>query len=420
MYAALGSKASVGKLHTDLVRLAIVHLAYCEKNETHVTCKSYGTFHKNTKDLVHASDGTGISGLGITSLGTASVNVSGAVYNAAVAATITPANPIVLANQRVGGSLSQALTISNSAPSGAFTERLNASFGAIGGNALTNGVSVSLLAAGASSNAMVVGVDTSVPGTRSGTALVNFQTDGNGTSGLAAVSAGSQSVTVQGDVFRLASPVLNTLSATLFARVGDAAPSAAISVTNTSPDAFTERLNAAFTGAPAGFGTSPGFSGLIAGASSNALAITLSTAAAGQHSGPASIQFVSSGAGTTGAPDANAGTASVSLTERVYTPAVLQVNTPLVNFGIVHTGDSVAARNVSVTNAAPLAAPNDELRGSLGGAAGPFAASGALAGLAAQATDASSLSVSLNIASAGAFTGTATLSAASHNRTWRH
>ena len=105
MYAALGSKASVGKLHTDLVRLAIVHLAYCEKNETHVTCKSYGTFHKNTKDLVHASDGTGISGLGITSLGTASVNVSGAVYNAAVAATITPANPIVLANQRVGGSL---------------------------------------------------------------------------------------------------------------------------------------------------------------------------------------------------------------------------------------------------------------------------------------------------------------------------
>jgi hypothetical protein len=36
----------------------------------------------------------------------------------------------------------------------------------------------------------------------------------------------------------------------------------------------------------------------------------------------------------------------------------------VVDFGIVHKGDTVSARNVSVTNAAPVAAPNDDPRGS--------------------------------------------------------
>jgi hypothetical protein len=127
------------------------------------------------------------------------------------------------------------------------------------------------------------------------------------------------------------------------------------------------------------------------------------------------VNFVSSGAGTTGAADAALASQQVALSGRVYTPAVGSLNTTVVDFGIVHKGDVVGARNVSVTNAAAIAAPNDVLRGSLGGAAGPFTASGSLAGVAAQATDTSSLSVALNTAGAGVFNGSAAVSFSSHN-----
>ncbi|MBK9469952.1 MAG: hypothetical protein IPO20_19175 [Gammaproteobacteria bacterium] len=55
------------------------------------------------------------------------IEIAGAAFNAAVG-NATP-TPVVLANQRVGGSLSQQLTVSNTADAGAFSEDLNASFG---------------------------------------------------------------------------------------------------------------------------------------------------------------------------------------------------------------------------------------------------------------------------------------------------
>ncbi len=55
------------------------------------------------------------------------------------------------------------------------------------------------------------------------------------------------------------------------------------------------------------------------------------------------------------------------------------------------------------------------MRASLGGASGPFTASGSIAGLVAQATDTSSLSVNLNTATAGVFNGSANAAFASHN-----
>jgi hypothetical protein len=141
----------------------------------------------------------------------------------------------------------------------------------------------------------------------------------------------------------------------------------------------------------------------------------MSTASAGTFAGVASVDFISSGAGTTGAPDAALASQQVALSGRVYTPAIGQLNTTVVDFGIVHKDDVVSARNVSVSNAAAIAAPNDVLRGSLGGASGPFSAGGSLVGVAAQATDTSSLSVGLNTSSAGVFNGSAAASFVSHN-----
>jgi hypothetical protein len=367
--------------------------------------------------VAFVSDGSGTSGLGTTALAAAGFNVSGAVFNAAAAAAIAPASPIVLAPQRVGGTATQALSIVNSAPAGAFTERLDASFASLSGDALNNGASVSLLAAGApASTALAVGVNTATAGAKSGTVQVVFQSNGSDTSGLAPISAGAQVVAVQGDVYRLASPQLLTPAVTLAARVGDVAPSAFVGLTNVSPDAYTERLKAGWSGSPAGFATGGSVGGLAAGATSSGdLSVALNTASAGSFSGGATLAFASSGAGTTGLPDAALGGASVALTGRVYTPAVVQLNTPVADFGIVHRGDVVPAIKVSVGNAAPVAAPNDVLRGSLGGASGPFTASGTLYGVAAQGTDASSLGVTLDTQASGRFLGTAVLSASSEN-----
>jgi len=218
-----------------------------------------------------------------------------------------------------------------------------------------------------------------------------------------------QTVALSGAVYRLANPSLVPPAIALAARVGDAAPAAALGVTNVSPDAFTERLNAGFGAVSAGFAGSGSINGLAAGASSNALGVSLSTGVAGSFGGTAAVNFVSSGAGTTGAPDAALPAQGVALSGHVYTAAVAQANTTIVDFGIVHRGDIVLDRSLSVTNAAGASALNDTLQASLGGAPAGFTTSGSVTGLAAGATDSGSLRVALNTANAGIFAGNANI-----------
>jgi hypothetical protein len=156
--------------------------------------------------------------------------------------------------------------------------------------------------------------------------------------------------------------------------------------------------------------------------STNQLVVGLSTANAGNftgvNSGSATIAFVSD-ANNVGncAPNCQLNLASqqVSVTGKVYAPAVAQVNTTTVDFGIVHRGDVVSARQVSVSNAAQITGLNDTLTGSIGGAPAPFTANGSFAGLAAQGTDAASLHIGLTTATAGVFNGTATAAFSSHD-----
>ena len=371
--------------------------------------------------LVHfASDGAGTSGLGITSLPSQSVGVTGVieavggVFRLASAGAAAP-NPVDFGNVRVGSVATQALTIANTAANDGFSEKLNASIGGATAGVTAAG-SFSLLAPQASNNsALVVGIDTSTAGARAGTATVTLASDGTGTSGLGITPLGSQTVAVSGAVYRLANPTVAPPSVALAARVGDAAPGAALTVTNASPDAFTERLNASLGAISAGFAGSGSVTGLAAGASSTAIGVALNTAVAGSFVGTAAVNLVSSGAGTTGAPDATLPTQTVALTGHVYTPAVAQANTTVVDFGIVHRGDTVADRAVSVTNAAAASALNDTLQASIGGAPAPFATSGSVAGLGAGATDATSLRVGLSTANAGVFAGTANVGFASHD-----
>ena len=110
----------------------------------------------------------------------------------------------------MNGTNSQLLTIQNTAPAGLFSEALNAGFGANSGATTNNSGSVTnLIAGGSNSTSMSVGVNTSTAGAKSGTVTLNYQTDGtgpNGNSGLAAISAGSQTINVSGNVYLQAQP----------------------------------------------------------------------------------------------------------------------------------------------------------------------------------------------------------------------
>ena len=177
------------------------------------------------------------------------LSLTGAAYNLASVsgAGVTP-NPVTLANQRVGGSASQVLTITNTAPTGSFTEKLNGSVAGVAGDANTNGGSFNLLVAGNSSTAISAGVNTASAGHKSGDVTLGFVSDGTGTSGLGQTTLANQVVNVSGDVYRLATASAHTPEPVVLAnqRVGGSAAQV-LSLTNTAVnDGFSEKLERQF------------------------------------------------------------------------------------------------------------------------------------------------------------------------------
>jgi hypothetical protein len=335
-----------------------------------------------------------------------SVQVQGGVFQVAQPAVPSTVN---VGNFRLGTNALQTLAITNTnaAPAG-FQEGLDAAVGATSGAAIASGGPIANLAAGGTSNAISVGINGAIAtaGVNTGTVTLNLASNGTGTSGLPTLALADATVNVTGTGYRTANPQLNTTSVSLAARRGDAAPTASVSVTNQSPDAFTEGLNATIGGASAPFSTAGSITNLAAGASdTSALQISVSTAAAGSFSGSAQVNFVSTGAGTTGAADIGVGSASLALSAKVYEPAVAQLNTTTIDFGIVHVGQAVGPAAVSVTNAAAVAALNDTLSAQFANLpSGPFTGSGSVSGLGAGQTNATGLQVGLSTASAGVFT----------------
>ncbi|MBL8481950.1 MAG: choice-of-anchor D domain-containing protein, partial [Rhodocyclaceae bacterium] len=334
-----------------------------------------------------------------------------AAYNLAAAGAVTP-NPVVLGNQRVGGTTAGALTISNIAPAGAFTEGLNASFGA-GSGASGNGGAVSLLAGGASNNSsMAVLLDTSTAGARVGSVTVNFESDGTGTSGLGITALASQVVSVQGNVFRLAQASAHTPEPVNLGNrhVGDVATQA-LTISNTATnDGFSERLNASLGGATAGITASGAVSQLAAGGSNSTnLVVGIDTSTAGAKAGTATITLQSDGAGTSGLAAIGIGTQTVNVSGAVYRFAAPSAHTPEpVNLGNVRVG-AVATQALTISNNAVADGFSESLNASLGGATAGITATGSVNQLAAGGSNSSSLVVGLDTSSAGAKAGTATI-----------
>jgi hypothetical protein len=370
------------------------------------------------------------NGLGTAAVGSENYGVSGVVQTSAnvvnAASPVINNSPINLGNVRVGAvSPTGLVSITNQATT-APQAALNANIS--GNGAITANGSFNLLGPGATdSTNLQVGMNTATAGNKSGTATLSLVSDASNIGNCGAncqMNLASQNVQVQGAVYRMANNSANltqvTPTVTIAARVGDSvAANQAVSITNTSPDIYTEGLKVNVTSATGNAQSNGGGIANLAAQSTDNSTIKVglaNTATAGVNNGQVTLGLTSTGAGTTGAADTSVGSAIVNVVGKVYQQAVALVNTTPVNFGIVHVGDSVTAQNVSVTNNAPVTGLNDVLLGSIS-ANGPFSGSGSLGttGLSASATDASSLMVGLNTGTAGLFSGQATVGTKSHN-----
>ena len=374
-----------------------------------------------TVTVGYVSDGTGTSGLGLIGVGSQVINVSGNVYQVAQPTAVAP-NPVTLANQRVGGTLTQALTISNTsaAPAG-FQEGLNASFSGTTGTATAGGVITNLAQGATNSATLQVGVDTSSAGARSGTANLALASNG-AISGLTNLALPSQTVTVSGNVYQVAAGAVVTAPLNFgTVQVGQAvSQNLVIGNIATGAAGFVEDLNASFGASGdariSGVGS---LSGILAGTSSTAangaMTVSVNTAAPGSIASSIGVNFVSAGAvngvsnglGTLGVGSASYGV-SGTIPATVINTASPVINTPTIALGNVRVGDTSPTQFVSVTNQATVA-PQAALNASISTAA-PLTASGSFNLLLPGSTDNTSLQVGMNTATAGSRNGTATLS----------
>jgi hypothetical protein len=114
-----------------------------------------------------------------------------------------------VANQRIGGSNTATVVVTNAAAPGAFSEDLNASVGATSGATGSGNIVGRIAGASVGGGAITVGVSTAAAGAQTGTVTLNYQTAGTvaGVSNtLGVASVGSQVVTVNGNVYQVAQP----------------------------------------------------------------------------------------------------------------------------------------------------------------------------------------------------------------------
>lgn len=198
-------------------------------------------------------------------------------------------------------------------------------------------------------------------------------------------------------------------SITLAARVHSTAPSAFVGVANTA-GAGSDSLD--FSGNASGSPFDGSGSGSLApgAAAAPGIKVSLRTDRSGEFTGTETVKLQS--AGDQSGVASSLASQTVALKGKVWTTAVASA-TRAVDFGIVHVRDTVAARSITVSNTAS-GALTDQLVGGWGSATTPFTTKGTFDPLDAGHSN-DHLSVGLDTASAGVFTGKATLALSSHD-----
>ncbi len=344
--------------------------------------------------------------LAFVSDGSAGTNVE--VYGYAQASTATP-SPIAFGNVHAGSTATQALSLTNTALANGYSEALDASLGGATGAITANG-SFTGLAAGASNSAsLVIGLNTTATGAETGTAIITLYSDGTGIDGFGQTAIGTQTVNVTGAVYAYAAATLANAGTVTLANthVGGAA-SGTLGVTNSAAaNGYSEALDATLSGASAGFSASGSFAGLAAGASTG-LSIGYTATASGAYTGTASLGLVSDGTGIDGLGTTTLGTDGITITGAAYAYAQASIGTLTFNLGVTHVG-AADTTSLSITNTA-LANGYSEALDALWGTAGTgISVSGSLQGLAAGASNLTSLILALQTTTSGTISASALL-----------
>jgi hypothetical protein len=194
--------------------------------------------------------------------------IVGAVYGYAQPDIVNPANVGSVHINDVA-TTTLAVTNTNKSADPLFQESLDASFGTTTGSVNSTAGSISLLPAGQTNNSsMVVGIDTSTAGAKTGTVKVNLVSDGQGTSGLGNTPLPSQTITVNGNVYDYANAgyasasgaSLSTVSASNYKLDFGDIPldhlthSASLNVLNNNGGALSDSLRATSSSISAGSG----------------------------------------------------------------------------------------------------------------------------------------------------------------------
>jgi hypothetical protein len=320
--------------------------------------------------------------------------------------------PVAFGNHHVGAALSTALTLTNTAPTGGFSERLDAKFSAVSGGASATGTIFRLAAGLSNSSSLVIGLNTANAGAISGSATLALTSDGGGIDGFGDTSIGSQIVNVTGAIYAYAAGSQSNGGTLVLANshVGQAA-SGFVTLTNSAATGgYSEALDAGLSGASSGFAIGGTLTGLAAGAtSSGALQIGYTAANAGLYSGSALLNLVSDGTGIDGLGTTSLGSQSVTVKGAAYAYARgTQANGGIVRLANTHVGQA-ASGYVTLTNSALANGFSEALDATLTTSAAGFTAGGAVLGLAAGLSNGSSLQVGYTAAQGGAYSGLATL-----------
>ena len=353
-------------------------------------------------------------------IGTTTINVWRLAAPSAIGSPLTFSG-----NHHVGDVVdAQNLSLTNTAAADGFSEKLDAAIVTSTGGAVGTD-SVSLLAAGANSTALRVGLDTSAVGALSGSVTVSLTSNGTGTSGLGSFALAPQVITVNaGGVYRLAAPNAMGSPVTFIGNyhVGDTVPAQALTLTNDAAnDGFSEHLDAAVNGSTGGATGTGTISLLVPGdTNTTSLLVGLNTSWVGAKSGTVTVGLTSNGAGTS----LLGTTALVSQVITVNAGSVFRLAaanaiTPSVNLGRVRVGGTFGTAALGVTNLAAAGAFTEGLDATFTATSGAASNnSGTISNLAGAASNAASLVVGLGGAThtvaAGAVSGTVTLGLASN------
>ena len=325
-------------------------------------------------------------------------------------------NPVVFGNHHVGDTVTQALTLSNAAATDGYSEALDGSLSGATGAITTSGT-VALLAPGAAnSTGLTVSLVTATAGAKTGSATINLATDGNGIDGNASLALPSQTVTATGAVFNYATAVV-VPNPVAFGNhhVGDLVTQAVTLGNGAVSGAYSENLNAAFTGASASLTDSGSVSELAAYTASAALGLTLATGVAGAITGTATLALVSDGSTIDGLGTTVLAPVVISAGGSVFNYATAVVVPNPVAFGNHHVGDLVA-QAVTLGNGAAAGGYSENLDAAFASAAGGLLDSGSVAELGAGVAS-TALRLTLATGIAGAISGSATLGVSSDGST---